>query len=67
MKRNYQTDIESRGWMTLDNAAKIFPPVISKSLSSVFRIGCELTHAVRIGALQRSVEETCKRFPYYLT
>ncbi len=67
MRGNYETDIESRGWMTLDNAAKIFPPVISKSLSSVFRIGCELTRAVRIGALQRSVEETCKRFPYYLT
>lgn len=53
--------------MKLDNAAKIFPPVISKSLSSVFRLGCELAQPVRIGALQRSVEETCKRFPYYLT
>jgi len=67
MRGNYETDIESRGWMTLDNAAKIFPPVISKSLSSVFRIGCELAQPVRIGALKRSVEETCRRFPYYLT
>ncbi len=67
MKDNYHTDLEHRGWMSLDNAAKIFPPVISKSLSSVFRIGCELSEAVRISALKRSVEETCKRFPYYLT
>ncbi|MEA1888054.1 MAG: hypothetical protein U9N72_12685 [Bacteroidota bacterium] len=66
MKGNYR-DIENRGWMTLDNAAKIFPPVISKSLSSVFRIGCTLTEPVRISALKKSVEQTCKRFPYYLT
>lgn len=67
MKGTYQTDIESRGWMSLDNAAKIFPPVISKSLSSVFRIGCVLAEPVRISALKRSVEDICKRFPYYLT
>ena len=67
MKDSYHTDLEHKGWMSLDNAAKIFPPVISKSLSSVFRIGCELSHAIRISALNRSVEETCKRFPYYLT
>ena len=67
MKGSYHTDIEDRGWMSLDNAAKIFPPVISKSLSSVFRIGCVLSEPVRISALKRSVEETCKRFPYYLT
>ncbi|MBN1387088.1 MAG: hypothetical protein JW965_01490 [Bacteroidales bacterium] len=67
MKDSYYTDIEQRGWMSLDNAAKIFPPVISKSLSSVFRIGCELSLPVKISALKRSVEETCQRFPYYLT
>ncbi len=67
MKDNYHTDIEHRGWMSLDNAAKIFPPVISKSLSSVFRIGCVLSEPVRISALSKSVEETCQRFPYYLT
>ena len=67
MRGNYHTDIEKRGWMSLDNAAKIFPPVISKSLSSVFRIGCILTGPVRISALKRSVDETCRRFPYYLT
>lgn len=67
MKDSFHTDIEQRGWMSLDNAAKIFPPVISKSLSSVFRIGCELSEPVRISSLRRSVEETCQRFPYYLT
>jgi len=67
MKDSYHTDLEHRGWMSLDNAAKIFPAVISKSLSSVFRIGCKLSEPVRISALKRSVEETCQRFPYYLT
>ncbi|MBS0012092.1 MAG: hypothetical protein KFF49_11815 [Bacteroidales bacterium] len=66
MREDY-ADIENRGWMSLDNAAKIFPPVISKSLSSVFRIACVLAEPIRISALRRSVEETCKRFPYYLT
>lgn len=67
MKDKYSVDIENKGWMSLDNAAKIFPPVISKSLSSVFRIGAVLAEPVRISALKKAVEETSKRFPYYLT
>ncbi|HCC70531.1 MAG TPA: hypothetical protein DEQ09_05200 [Bacteroidales bacterium] len=61
------TELENKGWMSLDNAAKIFPPIISKSLSSVFRIGSVLSEPVKISALNRAVEETCQRFPYYLT
>lgn len=67
MQGKSSSEIESKGWISLDNAAKIFPPIISKSLSSVFRLGCELSEPVRISALNRSVEETCRRFPYYLT
>ncbi len=67
MKEEKTPDIEKRGWMSLDNAAKIFPAVISKSLSSVFRIGSTLTEPVKISALQEAVSITCRRFPYYLT
>ena len=67
MQGNNSSEIETKGWISLDNAAKIFPPIIGKSLSSVFRLGCELSEPVRISALNRSIEETCKRFPYYLT
>ncbi len=67
MRKDYSVDIENKGWMSLDNAAKIFPPVISKSLSSVFRIGCVLAEPVRINALKKALEVTSQRFPYYLT
>ncbi len=67
MNDTYSRHIQNRGWMSLDNAAKIYPPVISKSLSSVFRIGCILNEPVRIDALRKSLEQTSVRFPYFLT
>ncbi|MDZ7739889.1 MAG: hypothetical protein U5K32_12650 [Bacteroidales bacterium] len=67
MREKYSVDIEDKGWMSLDNAAKIFPPVISKSLSPVFRIGAVLAEPVRISALRKAVEVSSQRFPYYLT
>jgi NRPS condensation-like uncharacterized protein len=53
--------------MSLDNAAKIYPSVMGKELSSVFRIECRLTHPVKIAALTKAVEKISPRFPYYLT
>lgn len=67
MKSKYRPDIESRGWMTLDNAAKIYPSVMGKELSSVFRLECRLTAPVKINSLLKAVEKVSNRFPYYLT
>ena len=42
-------------WFTLDNAAKIFPAVITKEVTSVFRLTVVLNHPVKIKSLQRAV------------
>jgi len=67
MAENKETGFVDRGWLKLDNAAKIYPPVMNREISSVFRIGCLLTHPVRISALQKAIDQSCPRFPYYLT
>lgn len=52
-------------WYRLDNAAKIYPPVISSELTSVFRLSCTLKDPVKVGALKEAAEVTSKRFPYF--
>lgn len=54
-------------WYRLDNAAKIYPPVLSDELTSVFRLSCTLKKPVKIGALREAVAITSKRFPYFNT
>ncbi len=53
-------------WFTLDNAAKIFPAVMNRKLTTVFRISAVLKKPVVISALMRAVTHAEKRFPYYL-
>jgi hypothetical protein len=52
-------------WFTLDNAAKIFPAVITKEVTSVFRLTAVLKHPVNIRSLQKALVLAEKRFPYY--
>jgi NRPS condensation-like uncharacterized protein len=52
-------------WFRLDNAAKIFPAVSDRELTSVFRISFHLKQAVKISALQKALEKTYERFPYF--
>jgi NRPS condensation-like uncharacterized protein len=52
-------------WFPLDNAAKIFPAIITKQVTTVFRLTAVLNHPVKIKALRRAVLLTEKRFPYY--
>lgn len=52
-------------WLPLDNAAKIFPAVITSELTSVFRISVVLKNRVNIRNLMLAVEELKDRFPYY--
>ncbi len=51
--------------MKLDNAAKLFPAIISEDLTSVFRITVSLKEPVRYSALKEAVAITSKRFPYF--
>src|SRR5690606_22191433 len=52
-------------WMRLDNAAKIYPAVQGKELTSVFRLSCVLKDRLKMQPLLEAVSEIEDRFPYY--
>lgn len=54
-----------KSWRRLDNAAKIFPPTSSKRDSKVFRFVCELYETVDPAILQRALNKTLTKFPFY--
>lgn len=54
-----------KGWLTLDNAAKLFPAIISEDLTSVFRITASLNEPVNYRSLREAVSITSARFPYF--
>jgi len=56
---------KDKGWLKLDNAAKLFPAIISKDLTSVFRITAILKEPVKYSAIRVAVDITAKRFPYF--
>jgi len=56
---------DNRSWLKLDNAAKIFPAVTDSELTSVFRISKNLKERIKIAELQRALEKTYQRFPYF--
>lgn len=51
--------------MKLDNAAKLFPAIISEDLTSVFRITGALKEPVRYSVIKEAVVLTSQRFPYF--
>jgi NRPS condensation-like uncharacterized protein len=51
--------------LKLDNAAKLFPAIISEDLTSVFRVTASLKEPVRYSAIREAVAITSKRFPYF--
>jgi len=55
-----------RFWHTLDNAAKIFPAIITREVTSVIRVSAKLTEPVKIDAFRKAVLMAEGRFPYYL-
>ncbi|MDA3820423.1 MAG: hypothetical protein PF590_08200 [Candidatus Delongbacteria bacterium] len=56
---------QKRFWLKLDNAAKIFPAVSDSELTSVFRISINLKERVKVAELQRALDKTYQRFPYF--
>lgn len=52
-------------WFALDNAAKIFPAVITSEVTSVLRITAVLNQPVKIKHLQKAVLQAEKRFPFF--
>lgn len=60
-KQLYGSDL----WFRLDNAAKIYPAIKDRELTSVFRVGVELKERVKAKQFLQAVEAIEKRFPYY--
>ncbi|MCF8336217.1 MAG: hypothetical protein K9H65_06415 [Bacteroidales bacterium] len=52
-------------WFSLDNAAKIFPAIITREVTTVFRLTAVLKQRVKIQALRKALLLAEKRFPYY--
>ena len=50
-------------WMTLDNAAKIFPAARSRTWSNLFRISATLDEDIDREALKVALDVTVRRFP----
>lgn len=61
----YTKSIQEIGWLKLDNAAKLYPAIMSGELTSVFRITASLKEPVKFSAIKEAVEITSARFPYF--
>ncbi|MGC1391948.1 MAG: hypothetical protein WA816_13005 [Bacteroidales bacterium] len=57
--------IQEIGWLKLDNAAKLFPAIMSGELTSVFRITVSLKKPVKFSAIKEAVAISSRRFPYF--
>jgi NRPS condensation-like uncharacterized protein len=65
-KKNNNTSSETgKFWFPLDNAAKIFPAIITKEVTSVFRLSAILKHPVKIKPLRKAILLAEKQFPYF--
>jgi NRPS condensation-like uncharacterized protein len=58
-------NFREKGWLKLDNAAKLYPAIISKDLTSVFRITACLKETIKYSAIREAVNITSLRFPYF--
>ncbi|MDC7234511.1 MAG: alcohol acetyltransferase [Spirochaetales bacterium] len=54
-----------RSWYKLDNAGKIYPALLSRRISSLFRLSLTLDEPVSLPLLSRALEDVMPRFPYY--
>jgi NRPS condensation-like uncharacterized protein len=62
--KNY-TNKPENFWLRLDNAAKIYPAIKDKELTSVFRICAITLERIKIKQLFEAVKAIESRFPYY--
>ena len=52
-------------WYKLDNAARVFPAILSKRYTSIFRLSVIMKSSVRVAGLQFALENIIERFPYF--
>ncbi|MEG0571260.1 MAG: hypothetical protein RR497_06405, partial [Oscillospiraceae bacterium] len=59
------TSKNSKDWVKLDNAAKIFPPTSNKADTKVFRFSCQLKDEICPEDLQKALDMTMEDFPIF--
>lgn len=52
-------------WLTLDNAARIYPSALTEWSPDVFRVSVTLKAPIRVAALQEALRRVFPRFPYF--
>lgn len=62
---NETKQITNNFWLKLDNAAKIYPAIISQELTSVIRISVQLHERIKAKPFRDAVNAIEDRFPYY--
>jgi hypothetical protein len=65
-KSSNTTTKAGKFWFALDNAAKIYPAIITENNTAVFRLTVMLKQAVKIEPLRKAVLVAEKRFPYFM-
>jgi hypothetical protein len=63
--KNFKQPHEEDFWYRLDNAGKLYPSITTAYLTTVFRLSVSLKHPVKAMMLQKALENTISRFPYY--
>lgn len=60
-----QGDSKQPDWLTLDNAARIYPASISDWSPDVYRVSASLHAPIRISLLEEALRTVMPRFPYF--
>ena len=56
---------KSERWLKLDNAAKVFPYISSKSFANVFRLSVNLKEDINKNIMQKAIDDIKSRFPMF--
>lgn len=60
---NYNDNMKT--WFPLDNAAKVFPSVVSDRVTTVFRLSVTLDHPIKVKELQVALDKTLIDYPQF--
>jgi hypothetical protein len=58
-------DDDQQEWLTLDNAARIYPASLAERSPDLYRVSVTLRAPIRVSALQEALQTVFPRFPYF--
>jgi hypothetical protein len=60
-----QGNDQQQEWLTLDNAARIYPAALAERSPDVYRVSVTLEERIRASTLERALRAVFPRFPYF--